>query len=848
MALVPRLLPLPASSLLLLLLVAGCGPGPDGEDRETSSATAGASERAASDPEAARLETLRRRELEAACRPTGHRLLLIGWDGSDWQIADRLMAAGRMPHLARLVRDGVRAPIRSFDPMMSPLIWTTMATGYGPEVHGIADFLAYDEASGRRVPISSRFRKVKALWNILTDVGRGSGFVGWWATHPPEPVTGVLASDLTAFATLTHEPGTPYPPGVVYPPEYLEHLGSLLRLEDISFEEVRRFMPVSRAEYDEAQRLLREDPSGGEAEGLRKAKGRGIRRKAGAKAEPRPRRPVAFLIRALTITRNFQTIGLDLIERGDLDLVSVYFEGIDLVGHQFQHLMPPRHPLAPDDEYPRFSGVVDEFYAWSDELLGETLRAAEGRYTVMLVSDHGFRNGEGRPKDKMPFTSKQPVEWHREEGMWVLSGGPARRGVQVGDVDMFDIAPTVLHLLGLPLAEDMPGRPVLEALHQDFVAAHPPATIASYEGFGSGPPRGETEGLAEAQAEMLENLAALGYIDASDLEAEPRGGGGGAEKTNVTYHRNLATYYMNQGRFPEAERELRAANEIEELPKTFAMLSECLAAQGRSDQAVEVLREGLAAFPDTMSPTTVLYMVELHLAEGRPDRAREELAAYRDRLRSSPALVPAIEGRVAESEGDLTTAEARYEAALRSDPTLVQITLRLWPLLQARRAGAELAPVIEAGLAREERIDEYHNIRGVLRLQAGDLEGALESFRRAVFLTPENGSFQANLGLALLRAGRKDEAREAYRRAAERPGAGPGTFVNLGILLGEIEDWQGSLGAFEKALSLGARYPQTYLGRATALERLGRREEARAAAREGLRLFPDDPALARLAG
>jgi tetratricopeptide (TPR) repeat protein len=847
MTVVPRSLPCLLTALLLLLAAAGCSTEP--AVGEAGSAPGGASGASPGDPEANRTETARRREVEAAHRPTGEKLLLIGWDGSDWLIADRLMAAGRMPHLARLVREGVRAPIRSFDPMMSPLIWTTMATGYGPEVHGIADFLAYDEAAGRRVPISSRFRKVKALWNMLTDLGRGSAFVGWWATHPAEPVLGVLASDLTAFATLTHRPGSPLPPGVIYPAEYIGHIeGRLKGFEDISHEEVRRFLPATRAEYEAAQALLREDPSGGAAAKLGQAKGRGIRRKPGAKKETLPRRPVAFLIRALTMTHNFQSIGLDLIERDDLDLISVYFEGIDLVGHQFQHLMPPRHPLAPDHEYPRFSGVVDEFYAWSDELLGELLDAAEGRYAVMLVSDHGFRTGAERPRDRLPFTSEQPVEWHREEGMWVLWGGPARRGATIGDVDMFDIAPTALYLLGLPRAEDMPGRPLLEALREDFTAAHPPTLVASYEGFGTGPPRGEAAEMSTAQEEMLANLAALGYIDVSELEAGAGTGASGAEKTNVTYHRNLATYYMNQGRYAEAEKELRAANEIEQLPKTFTMLSECLAAQGRIPEAAEVLHEGLKVFPDTFSATSVLYLAELHLAEERPDRARGELATYRDRLASRPALVAAIEGRIAEAEGDHALAEARYREALKRDPLLVQVTLRLWPMLQARRAGPELAPVIEEGLARDDRIDEYHNIRGVLRLQAGNLEGALESFRRAVFLTPENGSFQANLGLALLRAGRKTEALAAYRRAAERPEAGPGVFVNLGILLAETEDWEGSLGAFERAIALGARYPQAYLGRATALERLGRREEARAAAREGLRHFPNDPGLARLAG
>jgi tetratricopeptide (TPR) repeat protein len=515
--------------------------------------------------------------------------------------------------------------------------------------------------------------------------------------------------------------------------------------------------------------------------------------------------------------------------------------------------MPPRHPLAPDDEYPRFAGVVDTFYAYQDELLGEMMRAVEGRYAIMLVSDHGFRVGEERPRDKFPFTNKQPVEWHREVGVWALWGGPARRGARVDGVTMFDIAPTVLHLLGLPRAGDMPGQPVLGALQADFVRRHPPVTVASYEGYGSGPPRGgeATAGLDEVQTEMLANLAALGYIAVGDIE--PAGEGaedgspGGAERTNVTYHRNLATYYMNQRRFAEAEKELRAANEIEELPKTYSMLSECLAAQGRPAEAVEALRHGLEKFPVIMSPTSVLYMVEMQLAGGRADLARADFAAFRDRLDEQPALAAAIEGRIAEAEGDPPRAEAGYRRALDLDPTLVQIALRLWPMLEARRAGHELSPVIEAGLAREERIDEYHNMRGVLRMRGGDLAGAIASLERAVFLSPDNDQFQANLGLMLLRAGRKADALEVYRRAAEAGSANPVVFVNLGVLLAETGAWEESLAAYERADALGPGFPQAVIGRSTALARLGRADESRQVAREGVRRFPDEPALRKLA-
>ena len=45
----------------------------------------------------------------------GH-VLVIGLDGADWETLDRAMRAGQLPTLARLVREGARADLRSYDP------------------------------------------------------------------------------------------------------------------------------------------------------------------------------------------------------------------------------------------------------------------------------------------------------------------------------------------------------------------------------------------------------------------------------------------------------------------------------------------------------------------------------------------------------------------------------------------------------------------------------------------------------------------------------------------------------------------------------------------------------------
>jgi len=153
-----------------------------------------------------------------AVERTGVRLLMIGLDGADWDTIDPLLRKGRLPNLARLIARGARAPLRSYDPMISPLLWTTMVTGVGPDVHGIADFQAIDEATGRRVPITSRFRKVKAAWNILSDASEPSDFVAWWASYPAEKVEGVQVSNLVVFEALRPKPaGSQAPAGITWP-------------------------------------------------------------------------------------------------------------------------------------------------------------------------------------------------------------------------------------------------------------------------------------------------------------------------------------------------------------------------------------------------------------------------------------------------------------------------------------------------------------------------------------------------------------------------------------------------------------------------------------------------------
>src|SRR5262245_50237112 len=152
-------------------------------------------------------EALSARVLKERSVATGLKVALIGLDGADWEVIDPMVARGRLPNLARLKAAGAWGPLRSMDPMLSPLLWTTAATGKPPEIHGIIDFLVRDTRTGKPVPVSSRGRRVKALWNMLSDAGRTSAVIAWWATWPAERIAGHIVSDRVAYSTFAFTPG-----------------------------------------------------------------------------------------------------------------------------------------------------------------------------------------------------------------------------------------------------------------------------------------------------------------------------------------------------------------------------------------------------------------------------------------------------------------------------------------------------------------------------------------------------------------------------------------------------------------------------------------------------------------
>src|SRR5262245_27495316 len=138
------------------------------------------------------------------------KIVLVGLDGADWQVARPLMEAGRLPALSSLVEQGASGDLHSIEPMISPALWTTVVTGVLPEHHGIRDFVYKEPGSYAQPIVNSTIRERLALWNILSALGLTVGVVDWYATWPAEAVNGFIVSD----RIKTLEPATA---GVTYP-------------------------------------------------------------------------------------------------------------------------------------------------------------------------------------------------------------------------------------------------------------------------------------------------------------------------------------------------------------------------------------------------------------------------------------------------------------------------------------------------------------------------------------------------------------------------------------------------------------------------------------------------------
>jgi hypothetical protein len=424
------------------------------------------------------------------------RVILLGIDGLSWNVLTPLVESGRVPNLARFLARGASGELYTTIPTYSPIIWATIATGKTRDEHGIGGFAQRSADAPQPVPLTSVDRRVKTVWNILGDAGKRVAVVGWWTTRPAEPVSGVLVSDrmlynrfnlLLGYAGFGRDlPQQTWPRGLA---------GNLSDLaivdEHIATEMFERFLPLATEKH----------------------------------LEPNLHDPYyeLFLIYARDVAYRKM---LDRVRATEtFDFVAFYLNGVDIASHYFWKYRFPEEWKEPiDPTLVRVNGeVIDRYMIYLDGTIGALLDEADEDTVVIVVSDHGFATGE-RPDS--PNISG--IHYDRAPpGVVAIAGGHVQPGSTIEGSSIFDITPTVLHLLGRPVASDMSGAVLPAAVGGGAnLATRPVQRIATYE---DGQARRKPVATDYDDA-IMRRLGALGYLDdPSAIAEDPRESGPDAE-------------------------------------------------------------------------------------------------------------------------------------------------------------------------------------------------------------------------------------------------------------------------------------------------------------------------------
>jgi predicted AlkP superfamily phosphohydrolase/phosphomutase/Tfp pilus assembly protein PilF len=432
-------------------------------------------------------------------------VIWLGLDGLDFELLDRLVAEGKMPNWQKLAAEGHTARLASFMPVLSPVIWTSAATGVGPDVHRVLDFQEVEAKTGRKVPVSGRSRAVPAVWNLASAAGKKVGVVGWWATHPAEEVNGFFVSDHVSPLLYERLPQT----GLAFPTALADGVAQVvLRDGVVSDAELERYVSVPPGEIAKAR-----------------ASGAGMKN------------PIVAVSRIIGQTRVYHRIARDLYDRNRPDLMVLYLQGTDEIAHVMAPYTAPKMACVTEEDYRRYHRAVPEYYALVDKVLGQWMRRAqEDDATLVVHSDHGFKWGADRPCERSSQNWNTAAFWHRLDGVLAVSGRRVSRTSDRGKPSVFDVAPTVLALLGLPPDRAMRGK-VVRAFRD--VSAQPARDL-----FASTPVRRlAAEEMSEREAsEYARKLVALGYISGSDSAPLAPIGGDRPGMTEGAWN-NLGLYF-----------------------------------------------------------------------------------------------------------------------------------------------------------------------------------------------------------------------------------------------------------------------------------------------------------------
>jgi predicted AlkP superfamily phosphohydrolase/phosphomutase len=366
-------------------------------------------------------------------------LVVIGIQGLEASMVERLTADGRLPNLARLIAGGATGSYATLGRNVDArIVWTSLVTGMLPENQGVGGKKLSRRGEMVDAPLVPQSRTVGTFWTFLADAGERSGVLGWPGTWPVEEIDGIMVGPHSTYILERKHGGTPS--DAVHPPSWYERLDSMvLDQTDFTRRDLSRFVDLDSTM------------------GLESLVGQNYIALATANAADRSVVDLANAVAA----------------EGDVRDLFVCLVGTDVVSQRFWHYMDTEaiEQLDVDESERRLlqrqiealGETVERYYDHVDELVGELARLAGDAGTVAVITDHGYAgiplNAAGKPLIG--------TNMHSEEGMWVVSGPRVKTGATARHGALIDVAPTIMAAAGVEIPEELDGEAHMEVIaHQ----------------------------------------------------------------------------------------------------------------------------------------------------------------------------------------------------------------------------------------------------------------------------------------------------------------------------------------------------------------------------------------------
>lgn len=468
-------------------------------------------------------------------------VLVVGLDGATKKMIDTLYRRGMLPAMGALIDNGVYGRIQSIDHVLSPSLWTSVATGKSPAKHKISSFLKISKESAAGVPFRSGDRKAKALWNILSEQGRNVGVFNWLVTYPPEQVKGFVVSDYYPYdrqaascpGELSRVLSKPRMrrgffskrDTVLYAQQRIlqDNIDNAVRLQRVN-PEMDLFAVYTRV-LDDLQHTFWPYIEPGPLNQELTARDRMKYSAAVTDAYCAVDRWIAEMKRAMPR----DTVVIILSDHGFKTSAHIYyplnFEKIikaarvpgcrkSCAYHDGEHWVA----VLSCDNPSRVAEVVEGFQTARGKKVYEVIEV--GRHCVVLRQN--LIDEESIVLAKKNYATKKFIdhaifechggEHDYDDGIVIMSGPNIKKGAHA-QISLLDIAPTILYLLGEPVARDMDGHVVPEIFYDEFVKHHPIRYVESYERSPKeAVPPNTGPSASVLDAHMLKRLRSLGYM------------------------------------------------------------------------------------------------------------------------------------------------------------------------------------------------------------------------------------------------------------------------------------------------------------------------------------------------